>query len=226
MIHPVPTNGFLPAILLLVLLASACGDGEAVPSPNPTVGGPTPVLEGAAATFLDLLTEGLDSTYKVTYQTTTPQGNRGDTTIVVHRPPLTRIDTIPSGSSVPSALIIGGDADTLTISCSGGPDQWECIEIEPLGDSLLIAAGPFVFVDATEVASYAVSETESRTIAGQAARCFRLIFQEAESGEEIDYCFSDNGVPLYGAPLFGTVEATEFSTDASDEDFVSPVEPQ
>ena len=184
------------------------------------------MLEGAAATFLDLLTEGLDSTYKVTYQTTTPAGDKGDTTIVFHRPPQTRIDTIPPESSVASSLIIGGNADTLTVSCSGGPNQWECIEIEPLGDSLLIAAGPFVFLDAAGVASYEVSETESRTIAGQSARCFRLLFQEAETGEEIDYCFNDAGVPLYGAPLFGTVEATEYSTDASDEDFVSPVEPQ
>ncbi len=185
------------------------------------------MLEGAAAAFLDLLTEGLDSTYKVTYQTTTLEGDKGDTTIVFHRPPLTRIDTIPPESSVPSALIIGGDRDTLTVSCSGGPDQWECFEIEPLGDSLLIAAGPFVFLDAAEVASYEVNETEVRTIAGQSARCFRLVSQEAEAGEEdVEYCLNDNGVPLYGAPLFGTVEATEFSTDASDEDFAPPVEPQ
>ncbi len=225
MTHPVPLKGFLLAIIVLVSLVAACGDDEVGPPPNATDQEPTPVLEGAGATFIDLLTQGLDSTYTVTYETLTPEGAKSDTYRVFYRPPLARIDSIPPDPSLPSALITGGDKDTVTISCSGGPDQWKCFEIEPLGDSLLMAAGPVLFLSAVDVAPFEVTETEQRTIAGQVARCFRLSPRERNTVEDIEYCLSKEGVPLYSALDVRTIEATEFSAVALDEDFLPPAEP-
>ncbi len=226
MIHPVPPIGFLPAILLLVLLAYACGDEEAVPPPDPTVPGPTPVLEGVAATFRDLLTEGLDSTYKVTYQTTTPEGDKHDSYVIFNRPPLARVDLIPLDPVDLSSIIIGGNEESVTVSCSGREGEWECFEIQAFRGSILADAGPIIFFTATDLVSFDVSETEGRTLTGQAARCFRLTPRQGAAGEDTEFCLNMDGVPLYARADFGTVEATEFSVEVSQQDFVSPVDPQ
>lgn len=45
------------------------------------------MLEGASKELIELLTLGLDVTYKNTPQTTTPDGQEGDTYIVINKPP-------------------------------------------------------------------------------------------------------------------------------------------
>lgn len=223
----------LAAILALALLAGACGGNEEAAPATPettadtSFGTPlsTPLPGDAGATLVDLLTRGLNATYKVTYETTSAEGSEGDGYVVFNRPPLTRIDFSPPGLSEASSSIIGGEG-LATISCSDGPDQWECFEIPPLGGSLLFTAGPFVSLNHDDLASLDVNETQGRSIAGQAARCFRVSPRRGESGEELDYCLNSDGVPLYSAPLFGNVEATEFSVDVLDEDFTPPAEPQ
>jgi hypothetical protein len=231
-----PAAVFLLTILVTVLAAGSCGgDGDrGIASPETTAaatdapsGTPlsTPVSGGASAILVDLFTSGLNATYTVTYETTLAEGSEGDRFVVFNRPPLTRIDTIPADSSEPFSLIIGGGG-AATVSCSGGPDQWQCFETEPLGDSLLFTAGPFVFLDTDDLASFDVSETEGRTLAGQPARCFRLRPRQGETDEELEYCLNSDGVPLFSAPLFGSVEATEVSLDVSEQDFAPPAELQ
>lgn len=211
----------------LVLAASACGGGEESAPSDAGSRTPmsTPVSGDAGPTLLEMLTRGLNATYKVTYQPTSPSGDVGDSYIVFNRPPFTRIDIIPSGSSEPSSLIISHESGA-TVSCSDGPDDWKCFEMAPFDEPLISAAGPFIFFSASDLESLEVSETEGRRIAGQASRCFAISPRQGERAEEIEYCLNSDGVPLYSAPLFGTVEATEFSLDVSEQDFASPVEPQ
>ena len=215
---------FFRTMAVAALLLVACGDGE---EGARTAGTPPPslVLEGASAALVDSLTQGLSSTYKVTYETRSPEGEEGDTYIVFNKPPLTRIDTIPPRSSHPSSLLIGGES-AAAVSCSGGPRQWECSEIEPVGDSLLTAAGPVVFLRATDVTSFDVREAEELRVAGQPTRCFRLSPRQGKKGDVAKYCLNPNGVPLYTSADFGIVEAIEFSAEVSDQEFVPPVEPQ
>ncbi len=219
-----------------MLAAGACeGGGErGAASPDTTAAASdtrsatppaSPVSGDAGAILVNLFNDGLNATYKVTYETTLSEGDEGDSYVVFNRLPLTRIDTIPANSSEPYSLIIGGEG-AATVSCSGGPDQWDCFETEQFGDPLLFTAGPFIFLDADELASFDVSETEGRTLAGQSARCFRLRPRQGETDEELQFCLNSDGVPLYSAPIFGRVEATEVSLDVSEQDFAPPAEPQ
>jgi hypothetical protein len=122
-------------------------------------------------------------------------------------------------------VIIAGDSDTETIVCSGSAEHWECSEIEPLDDSLLRTAGPFSFFSATDLQLFDVTEAESRTVEGLDIHCLRLSPRDRAS-EVTEHCLSKDGVPIYAISPFGTVEATEFSAQVSDEDFVPPAEPQ
>ena len=228
MINRALFRALLPAILGLVLLVAGCGDdesnGQARDTPTPTPQA-IPVLEGASKELIELLARGLDVTYKATYQTTTPDGQKGNTYVVINKPPRARIDIISADASEPSSVIIGGDSNTETIGCSGSAEQWECSELEPFSGSLVRAAGPFPFFSATDLQLFDVTEAESRTVAGQDARCLRLRPRDRPS-EDTEYCLSTDGVPLYTNSLFGTVEATEFSAQVSGQDFVPPAEPQ
>ena len=221
-------RALLPAILVLVLVLAGCGDDDSkdepqdAPTPTPET---TPVLEGPSKELVELLTGGLDVTYKATYQTTTPEGQEGDTYVVINRPPRARIDITSADGSEPSSVIIGGDSNTATIGCSGSAQQWECSETEPLGGSLVRTAGPFPFFSAADLQLFDVTESASRTVAGQDARCLRLIRKDQTTGDT-EYCLSRDGVPLFIAAPFGTVEATEFSVDVPDQDFTPPAEPQ
>ena len=222
MIYCVRRGSLLLGLLLLVLLATACGEDDGDATANGTEEASTPALKGAAADFMALLTIGLDSTYTATYETTTPEGDLGDLYIVTNSPPQTRIDTIALGSSSPTTAIISGD--TLTIGCGNGPETWECVEIEPLGDSLLTAASPIVYFTSTDLASFDVVELDSRTLVGQAARCFGLRAQNDGTVGDTEYCLAADGVPLTTTSPFGTVEVTELSREVSDEDFLPPAE--
>ena len=203
----------LPMMVAVLVLAAACG-GKEQRAPVSSV--------DARATLVDLFSRGLNTTYKVTYQTSAPDGNKY---IVFNRPPLTRIDAISPDSSSPFSSIIGTQG-SATVDCSGGPDNWECSQTPAAGESLLVTASPVIFPTASEVESSDVRETDTRTIAGQAARCFRLRPPQGGADKEIEYCLNGDGVPLFSAGSFGTTQAIEFSGDVSSEDFVPPVEPQ
>lgn len=230
---PVSLRVITPVATLAIVLAlslTACGSDDsgarpATPAPGATEG-PTPVLEGVGAEFRNLLLQGLNATYKVTYRITTDQGIRSVT--VYNSPPLTRIhSTEPDGTE---SILIGGDRDIRPIACSDGPDEWRCAEIERLGDSLLRAAGPTLFLEPATLVQFQIDEREGRTIAGQETRCFLLTWEPPEGAEEpadvLEYCLTPQGVPLYNAPVFGTVEAVEFSAQVSDGDFAPPAWPE
>jgi hypothetical protein len=218
-------RGVLP-IALLTLVVAGCGGGTDSKQPVRTeTPVPTPTLEARSAQLLGLLAQGLRATYRVTYATVSPDGEGGDVYVVFNRPPQTRIDTIAVGSSNATSLIIGGDQTTATIGCSGGPDTWACLSISSLGDSLLKAAGPIGFLSATDFDLFDVVGADNRAVAGQTTQCFELRPREGTGATNTEYCLTADGVPLYTVSSSGTVEATEFSPDVSDEDFLPPAAP-
>ncbi len=212
------------AVLLLFVVGCSGGKGDEQKSATETPAA-APTLEGASRDVFGFLAQALNATFKVSYQTTSAAGAPADTYVIYNKPPMTRIDIIAANSNTPSSIVIGGNKNTRTTSCSGGPGAWKCAEIAPLGDSLLAAAGPFSFLTAAELVSYQVTEIERRTIAGQEARCFKLQPKPPDE-EPREYCFNSDGVPLYSSPLFGIVQAVEFSTQVAADDFAPPAEPQ
>jgi hypothetical protein len=203
---------------LLLLLGSCGGDGDTSEAPESTA-----VLTGEAMEFRDLLYDGLNATYRVTYETTTPEGMPGGNYIVYSQPPLARIDTVPAARDEPDSLIITGGPADQTFGCAGGTDAWECSEIESLGDSAIRVAGPVAFLSSNDIAQTRVSKTTGRPIAGQQTTCFELAPVGSDgAGEVTEYCLTAEGVVLLAASPSQTVEATEYSPQVSSEDFIPP----
>jgi len=215
---------FLP-IAVLALLVAACGGGKGSEQKTPTATPGAPAtLEGLAKDYYETVLRGYSATFKVTYETRSSDGTQGDTTVIYSKPPFSRRDTVPAGSTIASSTLISRGRDEKGISCSHD-QNWKCSAIDPLADSLLRTAGPVVFLEPTDLVSYTVTEEERRMIAGQDARCFKLQPKPPDE-EPLEYCFNSNGVPLYSAPLFGTVEATEYTADVADDAFTPPAQPQ
>jgi hypothetical protein len=207
----------MPLLAAFVLFAASCGGSNGSGSQEPT-----PDLDETGVILLDLLAQGLESTYQATYRTETPEGDEHDKYIVLNKPPLARIDIVPPVDP-PSTII---DQETATVACSGSPDDWECSEIPSLGDSIIAVAGPVgLFTSTADLASFNVVETDMRPIAGQDARCFQLNPREGEPVGAAEYCLSAAGVPLSVVSPFGTVEAMDFSLEVSDLAFSPPTEP-
>ncbi len=199
-------------------LLGACGGGSERADSTPTVD-----LSATAQAFLDLLEQGIGVTYRVTYQTTTPEGDPGDTFVVVNKPPRTRIDTVPSGPSEPRTAIVGGAADQPASGCAMEEGAWQCVEIDSFSGSVLKAAGPIAFLGAGDLGTFDAQETEGRTVGGQPTRCFTLT--PSGGGETSEYCLTESGVPLYADTPFRTSEATDFSADVSDVELEPPAAP-
>lgn len=224
MMNGLPMSRLCAAFAILMLVVVACGGGD----DDDTDGRETPVpteveLTGAAAEFAALLDTSLGSTFEITYMTASDEGP-GDAFVVTSAPPMARIDTIPADLAEPlSAIVVDGEG--RTIGCGDGPDNWECVEIDPLGDSVLNAAGPAVYYSPADLANFDVTEIDGRELAGEAARCFLLapVDDTAERGETT-YCVADDGLPLFTESQFGTVEATELSRTVSDDAFILPAD--
>ena len=217
-------------LTIMFVFVAACGGGDDGGEPTDTAQETTspegtPALEGAAREVSELLAEGITATFKVKYETASPDGAQGDTFVVYNKPPDTRIDTLSANGAESDSAIIGGDESTETYGCTGGPDAWSCESIAPLGDSLLTAAGPVAYLQPSDLELFDISETEDRTVADQSTRCFALTPREGTATEAGEYCFNSEGVPLYVQTSSETVEASEFSTDVSDQDFEPPVAP-
>lgn len=211
----------LGVVMLFAGLLAACG-GDSDSDESEAIATVPPPLEGLAAEFDDLVTKGLkEAVYAVSYATRTPEGSPGDTFEVYRSPPRTRIDTIPLASSSPHTSLID-DGSEKAIGCSGGPDAWECVEIEPLGESLVDSAGPIAILTAGELAPYSVTEATGRQVAGSATRCFHLTPPAENPAGESEYCVSQEGVLLYVSSTFGEVEATMYSPDVSESVFEPP----
>ena len=206
-------TGHLSAILLAATLLAGCGGGDGATEKANTTNTPAEpelTLEGAAKDYYETVLRGYDATFVVTYRTKTSDGSNGGKIVIYNQPPLSRLDTIAPGESEPSSVLIGKGPDLSAISCARD-GEWSCSEIEALGDPLLRTEGPVAFLEPNELLSYSVIEERSLTFAGQRARCFEL-FSEREE-EETDYCFSQEGVPLFSSGTAGRVAAVEYSLE-------------
>lgn len=177
-------------------------------------------------TFAALWFAAQQTPYRVRYETSFANGDKGAGYVIFNKPPLGRVDTVPSGASQPF-LQLFIDAEGKTSRCLPAGGQRQCVPAEPFATTLPLAVGPIVFPPATAFGSYDVTELDSRVFAGTPARCFHLAPTTAGREAEADYCFSLNGapVPLYGRGTFGVVEASDVSSAVSDGDFVAPTVP-
>ncbi len=178
---------------------------------------PTPSAQSRDA-FAALWLTSQQTIYRVRYETSSDTGEKGDSYVVFNRPPSARVDTISAGATEPSSQIIVG-ADGTTFACSFDGGERNCGKIPSFDAPLPLAAGPMVFPGGGSFGSLSVAELDSKTIAGAAARCFRVV--PAETPNAADYCFNAENVPVYGSGTFGVIQAAELSTP-SEADFAAP----
>jgi hypothetical protein len=177
----------------------------------------TPLATGAAATLVDLMDAGLTATYRVRYRSSSDEG-AGDSYIVYSKPPLLRIDTVPAGSDLPSSIVIiraGG----RSVSCTPDGGNWSCDEFQRLPGNPLLTLGPVIYPDASTLAETTVTEVHGREIAGEPTRCF---FLAGPARGPDGYCLTAEGVVVLSFIEGANVEATEFSRDVSQDDFILP----
>jgi len=179
-----------------------------VQTPTP---GPSPQSRDA---FTALWVAGQQATYQVRYETSSDSGEKGDSYAIFNLPPLARVDTVPQGSNGPSSQIVVNGQGT-TIACSSDATGRRCAPISPFNGPLPLTAGPIIFPAASTFATFDVTETEGRIIAGAPARCFELVSTQDARGTELDYCFSSAGVPLYSRGPSGIVETSQVTSDVS-----------
>ena len=193
---------------------------QAKPTAAATSATPAPLRTND--TFAALWIAAQQTPYKVRYETSLVNGDKGASYVVFNKPPLGRVDTIPSGASQPF-LQLFVDAEGKASRCLPAAGGRQCVLIDPFATALPLAAGPIVFPPATAFGSYDVTELDSRAFAGTPARCFHLAPTTSGLEAEADYCFSSNGapVPVYGRGTFGVVEASEISSAVVDADFVA-----
>lgn len=208
-----------------VLLSPIPGESAEIPpifGAAESSGTVEPVEEEAVA-FVLLLNRALQETYKVTYLTTSPEGDEGDRYVIYNRPPLARIDLFARGSDEAMSLVASRGSG-LTVNCTRSASDWQCFEIDFSLAPLLIENGPIVFPELREIRATDLRETDARIFAGQTARCFELTTAESPQQGTLEYCFSPEGVVLYSSASFGSVEAIDIDSQVSDGDFKLPVD--
>lgn len=174
-----------------------------------------------AEELLALMNRGLTATYTARYESSSPEGDPGDSYVIHNRPPLVRIETIAPDTGE-TGLILVAQFGGRTASCSRENDAWVCLSIDPLGTTALIDAGPIIFPGADDLAGAEVRELPSETIAGQSARCVELVDPESEASAG-QYCLNDAGVILRNSGDFGSVVAVEYAPSVeSDDVFLLP----
>jgi hypothetical protein len=193
-----------------------------VPTASPQPGDAQDGAPAASAqsrdAFAALWLTSQQAIYRVRYETSSENGEKGDSYVVFNRPPSARVDTISAGATEPSSqIILGRDGSTVACAFDGG--KRNCGQIKPFDASLPLAAGPIVFPAAGSFGSIDVADLESKMFAGVPARCFRVL--SSDPPDAADYCFSGENVPVYGSGTFGIIEASELTTP-SDADFDLP----
>jgi hypothetical protein len=104
-----------------------------------------------------------------------------------NRPPL-------HASSAGGTVTVELEDEVITCSRVDGKDQ--CLE-KPNEASVPIAE---VYATVTRLGVYRVERAPSRIVAGETARCFRLVAQSGTApdfGNRTESCWAEDGVPLY-----------------------------
>jgi hypothetical protein len=216
-------------VVIASLLAWACGGGGEEKPSGPTApaatspAGETPEAQGGGE-FSDLIGKFSEATFKVTYQVT--GGTAGNGSMIWYK----KGDSLRMDMG---AEVEGEQRSAIIIVSSG--TSYFCTDMPELGENATCFSQP---AQAGEGVGEMVAELEktltdptvdivstgSRTIAGEDAKCYKASSPDIEGESEV--CLSSEGVPLFTRETVEgeetTMEATDFSRDVSDSDFVPP----
>lgn len=237
-------KGIAPAAAaaLLVALLAACngGGGDKPPSPeeSPSAtgtpdggggggdGGGSEDIEGLEGSASDWA-EGVTAKVAYHFSSGSGAGMIEADWLLVQRPPDSRFEmTSKAGTQISRTIIISfEDKMYLCVSSAG---QESCLQTESdQGEAQSAPFEPLFAIPqaiADDVEGAGITDRSEREIAGLDATCYSV--QGTPVGGEGEVCFSDDGLLLYlrtqSAGATTTYEATEVSTDVSDDDFEPP----
>jgi hypothetical protein len=241
----------LAVALLLGLLAAACdGDdnGETPPADETPAAGETPAADGddgdgdgdgdgasdegiqELASLAAEASEGIVA--KITYRIMSEAA--GETMegewVLVQRPPDSRIEIAgEQGGEEFRTIIINAGGKTYLCADAGGEQSCLTTDIEATETQTALLDPLFDIPEelAEDAEDVDLIDKSERQIAGIDATCFTVSGALSGLGEgEGEVCFSDDGLLLYlGGETGGETfifEATEVSTDVTDDDFEPP----
>jgi hypothetical protein len=189
--------------------------------------GMTPQTGGDAGQFKELASQFKNATFKVTYKVSGSATREGvDGTMVWYKEgDNLRIDISGTlqGQRMNAVVIARPDQSYLCTETPGVGEGGTCY-LAPGGPS----QGADQIISGLEKAladpNVQVLGTETREIAGQAARCFTM--QTSGSAGESEVCLSNEGVPLLSKAALAqgdmVLEATDYGRDVSESDFEPP----
>lgn len=181
-------------------------------------------LDDEVADFLALAARGQTATYQATY----PGPDDGTDLVVANRPPDRRVDVVADEVIVQVQLSLDGQS----FRCTRDPDL-DAIDDCERTDALVEAPGAFgdaAMATLTESLTDRLEdftfELQTSAIAGVEAQCLVTRVREGRERPELadggTICVSPEGVLLRVAQGDELLEATDYSTDISDNTFVRP----
>jgi hypothetical protein len=232
------------SILITVLLIAACGGGgtpAAAPSAPAAAGesaAPAPAATAGASqaaagpAFADILRSGKLTSYRVSYKMTTT-GSGQDTGALEQtwyfKPPNTRLDFAMSdgygGTSKISMFYLATGSYFCTIATEGNT----CMQVAADGAGAQNLGFEIQDSFQNDPSAFNATISTGRSIAGQTALCYVIKGAAAVIFSEGTFCYTQTGVPLLSqwsaAGSSFTMEATSFTADVPDSDFVLPATP-
>ena len=221
-------------LLAIALIATACGGGAApaANAPATTAGRASTTAAATSAApattsgpnIADVLKAGKAATYKVTYNLTVSAGGQNVTSTQTwySKSPNARFDFAAGGGTV--SVYALPDA-TYTCTTAGGSTSCQ----KSAGSQGAFAQNPaadFAMQLQANPGQFSASFAGTQTIAGQQAQCFAVKGVATSGFGDATTCYTSSGVPLkttlsaQGQTV--TMEATAFTTNVSDADFVPP----
>jgi hypothetical protein len=227
-------------VAILVVFSSAlvwaCGDDDEDEAERPAATSPageimdadeSPEAREDGGEAADLAGRFGEATFKVTYELTVDgDGGMDDGTMTWYKKGdnlRIDIDSEIEGEQVTAIIIDRPDQSYFCTKIPGLAEGGTCLEApgasgEGIGEIVGEVEGVLGDPDVDMVS------IGSREIAGEDADCFRVTPPGSEG--ESEYCVSEDGVPLSinttAAGVETSMEAVEFSSDVSDDDFEPP----
>ena len=224
----------LPVLGIALLAITACGGAPAANAPATTAGSASTSAPASAATvaptasgpnIADVLKAGKATTYKVTYNWTVTGGGQNVTSQQTwyYKAPNARFDF----SAGPGATFSVYALPDATYVCTGSGGSTFC-QKSP-GSQGAFAQNPaadFATQLQANPGQFSASFSGTQSIAGQQAQCFSVKGVATTGFGDATTCYTSSGVPLkttlsaQGQTI--TMEATAFTTNVTDADFVPP----
>jgi hypothetical protein len=220
---------------LVVLLAAmalslnACGDGGGSGDDRPGQArdvGRDAGLPDEVQRFLALAATGLQSTFQVTYESTSPGG--AGRVVVTQRPPDRRVDIEGATGAVDTTMVVDG----ATYQCSrstGG--EWRCLEVRGPAPPSVVSFDADALARTTDALTAARDDydfvIEERDIADVSASCLITTLKagrqaSASQSPAGTLCLSPEGASLWVERPGERLAASRYTTAVDDGLFVLP----